>query len=155
MGTWNSLHIEHGEIFIKVNLLEKALMNVLQKNMAEQTKGIDEQKDFLDAFKQGITLHFTVEKEALFPEVIKMGQTAKTLVDELLLQHQSIMEKYSLIVQGSGTNEEKVQILLDMAKELAVHAQKEERYVYPIVKQMSLEQLKEVDLVSKRLGYQV
>jgi len=84
-----------------------------------------------------------------------MGKNAETLVDELLLQHRSIMEKYSKIVQGSYINGEKKEILLKMIKELAAHIQKEERFVQPIVRQMSLEQLKKVDQAANRLGYRV
>jgi iron-sulfur cluster repair protein YtfE (RIC family) len=84
-----------------------------------------------------------------------MGKNAETLVDELLLQHRSIMEKCSKIVQGSYINGEKKEILLKMIKELAAHTQKEERFVQPIVRQMSLEQLKKVDQAANRLGYRV
>lgn len=84
-----------------------------------------------------------------------MGKNAETLVDELLLQHRSIMEKYSKIVQGSYINGEKKEILLKMIEELAAHTQKEERFVQPIVRQMSLEQLKKVDQATNRLGYRV
>ena len=156
MGTWESLHSEHVEIFTKVNLLEKALMDLLQKHATEwleKTSGL--QRDFLEAFAAGITLHFTVEEEALFPELRKMGKHAETLVDELLLQHRSIMEKYSMIVQGSHTDVEKKETLSKMIKELAAHTQKEERFVQPIVKQMSPKQLKEVDQAANRLGYRV
>jgi iron-sulfur cluster repair protein YtfE (RIC family) len=102
------LHKEHSEIFTRVNLLEKALIDLLQKRTAGGTeRPPDIQKDFLEAFEHGITLHFTVEEEALFPALRKKGKNAETLVDELLLQHQSIMEKYSKIVQASHTDEER------------------------------------------------
>jgi hemerythrin-like domain-containing protein len=76
MSTWESLHKEHSEIFTKVNLLEKALIDLLQKR-TERTS--DLQTDFLKAFEVGITLHFTVEEEALFPALRKKGKNAETL----------------------------------------------------------------------------
>lgn len=156
LSTWESLHREHGEIFTRVNLLEKALVDLLQKHVAKKTENnLDLQRDFLEAFAHGIILHFTVEEEALFPELRKMGRHAETLVDELLLQHRSIVERYSMILQGSYTDGEKKEILLQMIRELAAHTQKEERFVQPIVRQMSLEQLKEVDQLANRLGYRV
>jgi hemerythrin superfamily protein len=139
-----------------VNLLEKALMTLLQKHMTEQLKNTsDLQRDFLEAFERGITLHFTVEEKALFPKLRKLGMYAETLVDELLLQHRSIMEKYSMIVEGSHTDEKRKEILLKMIKELATHTQKEEQFIQPIVAQMSLEQLREVDQTAYSLGYRV
>lgn len=156
MGTWESLHTEHAEIFTKMNLLEKALIDLLQKRTTgymERTS--DLQRDFLEAFEHGITLHFTVEEEALFPALRKKGKNAETLIDELLLQHRSIMEKYGKIVQASYTDEEKREILLGLARELAEHSRKEELSVPPIVTQMSLEQLSEIDQAAKRLGYHV
>lgn len=156
MGTWESLHKEHSEIFTRVNLLEKALIDLLQKHTTGYMEGTsDLQRAFLEAFEHGITLHFTVEEEALFPALRKKGKNAETLIDELLLQHRSIMEKYSKIMQTSQTDEKKREILLELARELAEHGRKEEISVPPIVTQMSLEQLKEVDQAAKRLGYDV
>lgn len=156
MGTWESLHREHVEIYTKVNLLEKALIDLLQKNMSEQSeKTLDLQRDFLEAFEFGITLHFTVEEEALFPKLRRIGKCAETLVDELLLQHRSIMEKYNMIVKGSYGDDERKEILIRMIKELVEHSQVEERSVPPVVREMNLEQLKEVDQAASRLGYRV
>jgi len=156
LGTWESLRREHSEIFTKVNLLEKALVDFLQKRTPEYVERTpDLQRDFLEAFEHGITLHFNVEEEALFPVLRKMDKNAETLVDELLLQHQSIMKKYSTILQALDTNKEKKEILLKLAQELAAHSQKEEIEVPPIVRQMSLEQLREVDQAAKRLGYPI
>jgi hemerythrin-like domain-containing protein len=139
-----------------VNLLEKALIDLLQKRTTghpERTS--DLQTDFLEAFKHAITLHFTVEEKALFPAMRTKGKNAETLVDELLLQHRSIMDKHSKITQASNTDEEKRELLLALARELAEHGRKEEMSVPPIVAQMSLEQLREIDEAAKRLGYNV
>ena len=156
MGTWDSLHREHLEIFTKVNLLESALIDFLQKRAAGPVEvNSDLQKDFLEAFKTGITLHFAVEEDALFPALRKMGKTAETLVEELLVEHSSIMEKYGKTTQASDAAEEKRGILLQLIPELAAHTQKEEKFVSPIVSQMSLEQQREVDQTAKRLGYVV
>jgi hemerythrin-like domain-containing protein len=156
LGTWDSLHREHLEIFTRVNLLEKALIDLLQKHTDEYAeKTSDLQRDFLEAFEHGITLHFTVEEEALFPVLRKIGKNAGTLVDELLLQHRSIMKKYSTILQTVGADEAKKEILLKLVQELVAHSQKEEKSVPPIAAQMSLEQLREVDQAAKRLGYRV
>jgi DUF438 domain-containing protein len=150
------LHREHLEIFTRVHLLEKALIDLLQKHTDEYAeKTSDLQRDFLEAFEHGITLHFTVEEEALFPVLRKIGKNAGTLVDELLLQHRSIMKKYSTILQTVGADEAKKEILLKLVQELAAHSQKEEKSVPPIAAQMSLEQLREVDQAAKHLGYRV
>jgi iron-sulfur cluster repair protein YtfE (RIC family) len=139
-----------------VNLLEKALMDLLQKRTTGYLdRTSDLQKDFLEAFKLGIILHFTVEEEALFPALKRRGKNTENLVDELLLQHQSIMEKHGKMVQTSYSDEEKREILLWLARELAEHGRREEMSVPPIVAQMSLEQLMEIDQAAKRLGYHV
>ena len=139
-----------------MNLLEKALIDLLQKRTIgylERTS--DLQTDLLEAFEPGIALHFTVEEEALFPALRTKGKNAETLVDELLLQHRSIMEKHGKIVQASHIGEEKRDILLGLIRELAEHTRKEEMSVPQIVKQLSLEQLREIDQTAKRLGYNV
>jgi iron-sulfur cluster repair protein YtfE (RIC family) len=115
----------------------------------------DLQTDFLEAFKHGITLHFTVEEKALFPALRKKGKNAEILVDELLLQHRSIMEKHGKMMQASYTDEEKRELLSALARELAEHGRKEELSVPPIVTRMSHEQLREIDQTAKRLGYNV
>ncbi len=156
MSTWDALHKEHAEIFVKVNLLEKALVDLLQKHTEEQAeKSLEQQKAFLDAFTHGITLHFTVEEKALFPEMKKIGQIAETLIDELLIQHKSILGKYSEFTQSSYDGEKRREILLGMLKELFAHTQKEEQFVYPLVKQLSKKQLEEVDHVANQLGYRL
>ena len=67
LTTWDSLHKEHVEIFLKVNLLEKALIDFLQKRVAKRSKSdSDQPTEFLEAFEHGIVLHFSVEEEALF-----------------------------------------------------------------------------------------
>jgi iron-sulfur cluster repair protein YtfE (RIC family) len=155
MGTWDVLHREHGEMFTKVNLLEKALIDLLQKHATDTDGTVDQQKAFLEAFEHGITLHFTVEEEALFPELKKTGKDAATLVSELLQEHRSILQKYSQITQVSPRDAEKQGILLKMLTELQAHNRKEERTVPPIITQLSFAQLGKVDQAAKRLGYPV
>jgi len=155
LGTWESLREEHLEIFARVNLLEKALRDVLQKHTTGLEKTSEQQRDFLEAFGQGIALHFTVEEKALFPALREKGKDAEKLVDDLLLQHQSIMEKHGKIMQATYTEEEKREFLLELARELAEHSLKEERSIPSIVAQIGLEQLREIDRTAKGLGYNV
>jgi hemerythrin-like domain-containing protein len=156
LTTWDSLHREHAEMFTKVNLLEKALIDFLQKRttgLLEKTS--DQQKAFLEAFEHGITLHFAVEEEALFPQLKTTGKNAETLINEPLSEHSSIMQKYGQIMQAPHNDEKKKETLLKMLTELQAHNRKEERTVPPVVAQLSLEQLGKVDQAAKRLGYQV
>ena len=156
LGTWDSLHQEHLEIFTKVNLLEKALIAFLKKGVTEHSVGKkNPPKAFLNAFEQGILLHFAVEEKALFPQLRKVGKNAEKIVKELLLQHQHIMEKYNAIMHSAHTDEEEMKLLLVMIKKLGEHTRNEELFVSPLMKQMSLEQLDEVDQAAKRLGYTV
>jgi iron-sulfur cluster repair protein YtfE (RIC family) len=143
-------------MFTKVNLLEKAMIDLLQKRAAEYMKRTsDLQREFLEAFEHGITLHFAVEEEALFPVLRKTGKDAETLIGELLLQHQSIMKKYGSILHALGSEDEKNETLLKLVQELTSHNQKEEKEVPAIVTRISLEQLRGIDQVAKRLGYRV
>jgi hemerythrin-like domain-containing protein len=156
LTTWDSLHQEHGEIFVKMNILEKALADLLQKHTEEQVdRTLEQQKEFLEAFKQGLSLHFTVEEKALFPEMKQIGKIAESLVDELLVQHRSIVGKYEGIAERSNSNVERRTNLRSLVQELITHTKKEEESVYPLVKQMSREQLEVVDRTAKQLGYQV
>jgi iron-sulfur cluster repair protein YtfE (RIC family) len=93
------LHEQHLEVFTKINLLERALLDLLQNRTTEYMKGTASlQEDFLEAFRHGMILHFTVEEEALFPVLGKVGKKSETLVSELLDEHRSIMEKYIKIM---------------------------------------------------------
>ena len=154
LGTWDVLHREHGEMFTKVNLLEKALIDLLQKHATDTEGTVDQQKAFLEAFEHGITLHFRVEEEALFPELKNTGKEAETLVNELLQEHSAIMKEYSQALTPQNDTEQK-EALLKMLTELQAHNRKEERSVTPIIAQLSFAQLGKVDQAAKRLGYPV
>ena len=154
LGTWDVLHREHGEMFTKVNLLEKALIDLLRNHTTNLDGTVDQQKAFLEAFEHGITLHFRVEEEALFPELKNTSKDAETLVNELLQEHSAIMKEYSQALTPQNDTEQK-EALLKMLTELQAHNRKEERSVPPIIAQLSFAQLGKVDQAAKRLGYQV
>ena len=154
MGTWDSLHKQHVDVFIRINLLEKALLGLLQNRTTEGVKGAASlQEDFLKAFEQGMILHFAVEEEALFPILARVGEKPGILVSELLAEHKSIMEKHNMIMQITTVDKDK--ILLELARELANHGKKEEQNIPPIVSQLTPEQLNNIDQDAKRLGYRL
>src|SRR3972149_8087383 len=154
LGTWDVLHREHGEMFTKVNLLEKALIDLLQKHATDTDGTLDQQTAFLEAFEHGITLHFRVEEEALFPELKNTGKEAETLVNELLQEHSAIMKEYSQTLTPKSDTEQK-ESLLKMLTALQAHNRKEERSVPPIITQLSFAQLGKVDQQARQLGYPV
>lgn len=154
MGTWDSLHKQHVDVFIKINLLEKALLGLLQNLKTGDMKGAASlQEDFLKAFEQGMILHFTVEEEALFPVLARAGEKPRILISELLAEHKSIMEKHNMIVQTAAVDKDK--ILLELIRELADHAKKEEQSIPSIISQLTSEQLSNIDQDAKRLGYRL
>lgn len=156
MSTWASLHEQHLKVFTKINLLERALLDLLQNRTTEYMKGTASlQEDFLEAFRQGMILHFTVEEEALFPVLGKVGKKSETLVSELLDEHRSIMEKYSKIMHIIAADENKNEVLLELARELAKHGQKEEKTIPPLISQLTSEQLSSIDQSAKSLGYRL
>ena len=156
MSTWESLHEQHLEVFTKINLLERALLDLLQNRTTEYMKGTASlQEDFLEAFRHGMILHFTVEEEALFPVLGKVGKKSETLVSELLDEHRSIMEKYSKIMHTIAADENKNEILLELARELAKHGQKEEKTIPLLMSQLTSEQLSSIDQSAKSLGYRL
>ena len=154
MDTWESLHKQHIEVFIKINLLEKAMLDLLQNRTTGYLKGTTNlQEDFLEAFEQGMILHFAVEESALFPVLGKVEKKGETSISELLADHKSIMEKYSKIRQTTAGDKNKNDILLELIRELAKHSQKEEKTIPPLISQLTSEQLSSIDQSSKRLGY--
>lgn len=155
MSTLALVQKEHAEILTKMHLLEKALIGLLQKHETEYIEKTYLQKDFLESFRRTLTFHFIIEEEALFPFMRKISQNAELLVKELLFQHQSMIEECDKLMQTADIYGQKNKLLLKLVQELATHAEKEEREIPPIVKQMSLEQIREVDEVTKRLGYQI
>jgi hemerythrin-like domain-containing protein len=100
-------------------------------------------------------LHFTVEEEVLFPVLGKVGKKSETLVSELLDEHRSIMEKYSKIMHIIAADENKNEVLLELARELAKHGQKEEKTIPPLISQLTSEQLSSIDQSAKSLGYRL
>jgi len=156
LDTWGSLHRQHVEVFIKINLLEKALLGLLQNRATGSLKGTaDMQEDFLEAFELGMTLHFTVEEKALFPVLEKVEKKGETLISELLAEHKSIMEKYWKIRHAGAADKNKNEILLELVRELAKHGQKEEKTLPPLISQLTSEQLSSIDQNAQRLGYRL
>ena len=156
LDTWGSLHKQHVEVFIRINLLEKALLDLLQNRATgylEETANI--QEDFLEAFEHGMTLHFTVEEKALFPILEKVEKKSETSISELLAEHKSIMEKYQKIRQTGAADKNKNEILLELVRELAKHGQKEEKTIPPLISQLTSEQLSSIDQSAERLGYRL
>jgi hemerythrin-like domain-containing protein len=154
LSTWESLHKQHLEVFTKINLLEKALLDLLQNHAARYMEGTaNPQKDFLKAFEDGMILHFTVEENALFPVLGKVGKKGETLATELVAEHGSIMQKYSRIVQTRAADNSKNEILLELIHELGGHGRKEEETISPLISQLTSEQLSSIDQSAKLLGY--
>ena len=134
--------------------MKEHLLDLLQNRTTEYMKGTASlQEDFLEAFRDGMILHFTVEEEALFPVLGKVGKKSETLVSELLDEHRSIMEKYGKIMQTAAADENKNEILLELARELAKHGQKEEKTIPPLISQLTSEHLSSIDQGAKNLGY--
>ncbi len=156
LDTWGSLHKQHVEVFIRINLLEKALFELLQNRTTEYLKGTANiQEDFLEAFEHGMTLHFTVEEEALFPVLGKVEKKSETSISELLAEHKSIMEKYRKIRQTGAADKNRNEILLELVRELAKHGQKEEKTIPLLISQLTSEQLSSIDQNAERLGYRL
>jgi len=77
LSTWELLSREHYEVLSKIQLLEKASINLLKERTKDLAlgKALKLQKDFLDLFKAGLMRHFMVEEEALFPMLRVGGET--------------------------------------------------------------------------------
>jgi hemerythrin-like domain-containing protein len=153
LETWQK---DHEQICKKNHILEKALLNLLHNQISQQSnKPFEEQKSFIEAFQKGLKLHFAVEEKAFFPEIRKMGQPAEELVEELLQEHETMLEQCQQSTDTKYSNQERTKILLKIAAELEAHAQKEETHAYPFVKQMSHEQLEKIDQAAHNEGYTV
>jgi len=158
LSAWKSLSTEHDEVLSKIQLLEKASIDLLRQRTKELSlaKALKLQKDFLDMFRVGMTQHFMIEEEALFPILrIGGGNEAKTLVSELLAEHRAMMEKYFKIKKGEGSAEDHGRLLLMMLKDLSAHSQKEENSIPPLMKRLNKEQLNRINEVARRLGYRL
>jgi iron-sulfur cluster repair protein YtfE (RIC family) len=84
-----------------------------------------------------------------------MGQAGQALVEELLVEHKAILEQGRLASETSRGSEERVEILVQIAKDLENHAAKEEKRGYPIVAQMNQTQLKTIGETASKLGYRI
>jgi hypothetical protein len=65
------------------------------------------------------------------------------------------MEKYSKIMHTIAADENKNEIVLELARELAKHGQKEEKTIPPLISQLTSEQLSSIDQSAKSLGYRL
>lgn len=138
----------------KIDLLEKALKNLLEKHIADpkSTETPALQKDFVEAFRSGLMLHFAVEKEALFPELQTLGKDASTTVKELLTDHDAIIKNLSDL-ETKDISQDKAQRWSEILDVLSVHGRKEETTLPPLVKRLNTQQLTKIDNTAKKLGY--
>ncbi len=145
---------DHREISLKMQLLEKALLNLL-RNRTEEKDSPELHNDFLEALRKGVETHFRIEEQAIFPEIKKLSPETEALVKELILEHGTIRKGYRAGSETAQNSKERTDILLETAKTIETHIQKEEKYAYPLLEHMSQEQLKKITETAASLGYQV
>lgn len=156
LNVWELLIKDHRNVLTKIHLLEEALVDLLRQRTTDLTMGkaLKLKEDFLELFKVGVTQHFIVEEEALFPTLrLGRGDEAKALVSELLAEHQIIMERYFKIKKVKGSAKDQDKLLLELLKGLSTHAQKEEEFIPPLMKQLNQEEMNRINETARRLGY--
>lgn len=134
---WRSLSKDHIEILVRIQLLENALIDLLNKRVKNIDVGRASkfQEDFLELFKIGVMEHFKTEEEILFPMLReKAGKEAEKIVSELLVEHETIMQRYFKIVKNKGSLTDQSELLLALLKHLSEHAKKEELIIPTLLK---------------------
>jgi hemerythrin-like domain-containing protein len=153
MNTWNLVSKLHQEIFRKIQLLEEASLDLLSKKITSQ-KSQKLEADFVKFFRVGVIQHFKVEETALFPILRRNFKDAEPLISELISEHKLMVNKYfKLHTKDSKLKKTKDLILL--LKELSRHGKKEEQFLPKFIKLLNEKQLKEIDELTRRLGYPI
>jgi len=166
MSTWVLLSKDHREILKKIQLLEKALINLLQdasldaltdekKLHGERLKVV---KDFLKLYRHGVMHHFKIEEVALFP-VLRNATTdalcGDYIIEQLLIEHKTINSNYLELENIKKSSKNPTKILFELLNALSAHARIEEELLPPLVQSLSEEQMKRIDEKATSLGYNV
>lgn len=157
MSTTRALSKEHQTILARIQLLERACLDLLKRrtltSRTDDGKIPDLVEDFLQS-KLGIMLHFKVEEEALFPTLRSVSESNETAISALIGEHKTIMQKFSALHHAKETGTP-IDVLLDLLRDLSAHAAREERLYPSLIQSLTEEQLKRIDDEAKRLGYAV
>jgi hemerythrin-like domain-containing protein len=154
MNTWNLVKKVHQEMFRKIQLLEEASLNLLSKKITSQ-KSQKLEADFVKFFRIGVIQHFKVEETALFPTLQRNFKDAEPLILELISEHKLMIDKYFKLHDVKDSKLKKTEDLIHLLKELSKHAKKEERFLPQFIKLLNEKQLKEIDDLTRRLGYPI
>jgi DNA-binding PadR family transcriptional regulator/hemerythrin superfamily protein len=151
----------HHETFKKIHLLEAALLSLLKEipleDLAKEGKLQGERlkvvKDFLKLYRRGVIHHFKIEEGVLFQELRNAHPDKELLIQEFLLEHKNIIEKYFQLKNTERLTQNPLRVLEELLKDLSDHATKEEKMLSPLVQSLSEEQLKRIDEKLANFGY--
>jgi hemerythrin-like domain-containing protein len=152
MSAWDLVKGLHQEIFRKIQLLEEASLDLLSKKIAYgKSQGFEE--DFIKFFRVGVIQHFKVEEVTLFPILRKNFKELEKVISELISEHKIMVDKYFKLHDLKGSKAKRTEDLTSLLKKLSEHAKKEEAFLPPYIKKLPEKQLKEIDELTRRLGY--
>lgn len=157
MSTTRELSKEHQTILARIQLLERACLDLLKRRTLTSRTDDDKIPDVVEDFLQsklGIMLHFKVEEEALFPTLRSVSESNETAISALIEEHKTIMQKFSALHHAKETGTP-IDVPLDLLRDLRAHAAREERLYPSLIQSLTEEQLKRIDDEAKRLGYAV
>lgn len=152
MSTWSLLSRQHQELFRKIQLLEEASLSLLAKKTTHEK---DERlvEDFLRFFKVGLTQHFKIEEEALFPILKSNVKDAEPLVSELVSEHKSMINEYFKLENSKNPRFSQTKDLIVLLNILSAHTEKEEKFIPPLIALLSKEQLQKINELARQLNY--
>jgi len=154
METWSLLSKEHHTVFRKIQLLEEASINLLEKKFINEPE-LSPVNDFLEFFRFGMVQHFRIEAQTLFPALKNASNSNEKLILELLSEHQAILQKYSTLGKLRDQRIDGTEQLLDFLKSLSDHTRKEEELLPPLIERLDQKQLRMIDEKAKSLGYPI
>lgn len=141
-------------MFRKIQLLEEASIDLLKKEIYNE-QGLRLAKDFLKFFKLGITQHFKVEEEALFPILRNVFQSEEQIISRLILEHKLLIQKYSRLQKLRNPTVNQLKRIMNFLAYLSAHARKEEEKLPSLIETLDERQLRMIDEKAKSLGYPI
>jgi hypothetical protein len=141
---------EHLEVIKKCHRLEIDLIRILQSELKKDESEVT--MDFLKFYRTEIINHFKLEEEAVFPVLWSVFKKERQLIRVLLADHQDITKRYLKLENFSKRAvRNQTEALLDLLKNLLIHAFKEEITINQLILGLDERHLKKIEERARKL----
>ena len=102
-------------------------------------------KEYRDFFAQNLVPHFRAEEEILFPLIRARAAESRSLIDQLLKDHEQLRKGEECLAEDKGLSK----VLFDLGDLLERHIRREERELFPFFENLAT--LVDVERIGKEI----